>query len=100
MVDHQRRVVLLDLDDMLHQQDMFGSFIRYLLRRQSPSTSLVLPLLPAIALALLIRGCATHWLMSLLLRGCTFGRSETYLKVHQVDFVRWFCSNVTVSPLV
>ena len=79
---------------------MFGSFIRYLLRRQPLNALLVLPLLPVIALALLIKGRAARWPMSLLLWGCTFGRSEARLKAHQADFVRWFRSNVTAFPLV
>ena len=100
MTNHQRRVVFFDLDGTLHQQDMFGSFIRYLLRRQQLNALLVLPLLPVIALALLIKGRAARWPMSLLLWGCTFGRSEARLKAHQADFVRWFRSNVTAFPLV
>ena len=100
MTNHQRRVVFFDLDGTLHQQDMFGSFIRYLLRRQPLNALLVLPLLPVIALALLIQGRAARWPMSLLLWGCTFGRSEARLKAHQTDFVRWFRSNVTAFPLV
>lgn len=100
MTNHQRRVVFFDLDGTLHQQDMFGSFIRYLLRRQPLNALLVLPLLPVIALALLIQGRAARWPMSLLLWGCTFGRSEARLKAHQADFVRWFRSNVTAFPLV
>ena len=30
----ERRVVFFDLDGTLHQQDMFGSFLRYLLRHR------------------------------------------------------------------
>lgn len=51
----ERRVVFFDLDGTLHQQDMFGSFLRYLLRRQPLNALLVLPLLPIIAIALLIK---------------------------------------------
>ncbi|XNM86319.1 phosphatidylglycerophosphatase C [Escherichia coli] len=50
-------------------QDMFGSFLRYLLRRQPLNALLVLPLLPIIAIALLIKGRAARWPMSLLLSG-------------------------------
>ena len=32
MQHSERRVVFFDLDGTLHQQDMFGSFLRYLLR--------------------------------------------------------------------
>ena len=100
MTSHQRRVVFFDLDGTLHQQDMFGSFLRFLLRRQPLNALLVLPLLPIIALAMLIKGRAARWPMSLLLWGCTFGRSEACLKVHQADFVRWFRGHVTAFPVV
>ncbi len=60
MATHERRVVFFDLDGTLHQQDMFGSFLRYLLRRQPLNALLVLPLLSIIAIALLIkRSCGT-----------------------------------------
>lgn len=45
-----------DLDGTLHQQDMFGSFLRYLLRRQPLNALLVLPLLPIIGIGLLVKG--------------------------------------------
>ncbi|KLV66068.1 phosphatidylglycerophosphatase C [Citrobacter murliniae] len=100
MTNHERRVVFFDLDGTLHQQDMFGSFLRYLLRRQPLNALLVLPLLPIIALGLVIQGRAARWPMSLLLWGCTFGRSEARLKSHQTDFVRWFRQHVTAFPAV
>lgn len=100
MTNHERRVVFFDLDGTLHQQDMFGSFLRYLLRRQPLNALLVLPLLPIIAVAMLIKGRAARWPMSLLLWGCTFGRREARLKAHQADFVRWFRHHVTAFPLV
>ena len=95
MATHERRVVFFDLDGTLHQQDMFGSFLRYLLRRQPLNALLVLPLLPIIAIALLIKGRAARWPMSLLLWGCTFGHNEARLQALQADFVRWFRDNVT-----
>lgn len=79
---------------------MFGSFLRYLLRRQPLNALLVLPLLPIIAIALLIKGRAARWPMSLLLWGCTFGHNEARLQALQADFVRWFRDNVTAFPLV
>lgn len=100
MATHERRVVFFDLDGTLHQQDMFGSFLRYLLRRQPLNALLVLPLLPIIVIALLIKGRAARWPMSLLLWGCTFGHSEARLQTLQADFVRWFRDNVTAFPLV
>ncbi|BBU81869.1 phosphatidylglycerophosphatase C [Escherichia coli] len=100
LATHERRVVFFDLDGTLHQQDMFGSFLRYLLRRQPLNALLVLPLLPIIAIALLIKGRAARWPMSLLLWGCTFGHNEARLQALQADFVRWFRDNVTAFPLV
>ena len=93
MATHERRVVFFDLDGTLHQQDMFGSFLRYLLRRQPLNALLVLPLLPIIAIALLIKGRAARWPMSL-------GHNEARLQALQADFVRWFRDNVTAFPLV
>ena len=100
MVWQLTSVVFFDLDGTLHQQDMFGSFLRYLLRRQPLNALLVLPLLPIIAIALLIKGRAARWPMSLLLWGCTFGHNEARLQALQADFVRWFRDNVTAFPLV
>ena len=100
MVNHERRVVFFDLDGTLHQQDMFGSFIRYLLRRLPLNALLVLLLLPVIAIALLIKGRAARWPMSLLLWGCTFGHREARLKQIEDDFVRWFREHVTAFPAV
>ncbi|MFV2498841.1 phosphatidylglycerophosphatase C, partial [Escherichia coli] len=34
MATHERRVVFFYLDGTMHQKDMFGSFLRYLHRRQ------------------------------------------------------------------
>lgn len=52
----QRRVVFFDLDGTLHQQDMFGTFMRYLLRRKPLNVLLVVPLLPVVGLGLLLKG--------------------------------------------
>lgn len=62
-----RRVVFFDLDGTLHQQDMFGTFMRYLLRRQPLNLVLVVPLLPVIGMGMLIKGRAARWPM--LIRG-------------------------------
>jgi len=100
LVNHERRVVFFDLDGTLHQQDMFGTFMRYLLRRQPLNALLVLPLLPIIGGALLIKGRAARWPMSLLLWGCTFGHSEARLKQLEKEFVSWFRGHVTAFPVV
>lgn len=100
MANSERRVVFFDLDGTLHQQDMFGTFLRYLLRRQPLNALLVLPLLPIIGGALLIKGRAARWPMSLLLWGCTWGHSEARLKQLEKDFVAWFRTKVTAFPVV
>lgn len=100
MANHERRVVFFDTDGTLHQQDMFGTFMRYLLRRQPLNALLVLPLLPVIGLALLVKGRAARWPMSLLLWGCTFGHSEARLKQLEQDFAHWFRDHVTTFPVV
>jgi len=100
LANHERRVVFFDLDGTLHQQDMFGTFMRYLLRRQPLNALLVLPLLPIIGGALLIKGRAARWPMSLLLWGCTFGHSEARLRQLEKEFVTWFRGHVTAFPVV
>lgn len=100
MQSFSRRVVFFDLDGTLHQQDMFGCFIRYLLRRNPLNVLLVLPLLPVVGLGLLLQGRATRWPMSLLLWGCTFGNAESRLKALETDFAEAFRQTVTAFPQV
>ncbi|CAH5494883.1 Phosphatidylglycerophosphatase C, partial [Klebsiella oxytoca] len=95
-----RRVVFFDLDGTLHQQDMFGSFLRYVLRHQPLNVLLVIPLLPVIAAGLMLFGRAARWPMSLLLWASTFGRSERHLKRLEASFARWFRQHVTAFPVV
>ena len=95
-----RRVVFFDLDGTLHQQDMFGSFLRYALRHQPLNALLLLPLLPVIAAGLMLYGRAARCPMSLLLWASTFGRSEQQLKRLEANFVRWFRQHVTAFPVV
>ncbi len=96
----QRQVVFFDLDGTLHQQDMFGSFLRFLLRRSPLNSVLVLGLLPVIGIGLLIKGRAARWPMSLLLWGCTFGHSEQSMKAKEREFVEWFRQRVVAFPVV
>ena len=96
----QRRVVFFDLDGTLHQQDMFGTFMRYLLWRQPLNLLLVVPLLPVVGLGLLIKGRAARWPMSLLLWSITFGRSERTLLRREAAFAQWFRHRVTAFPVV
>ncbi|GLR10433.1 phosphatidylglycerophosphatase C [Mixta theicola] len=100
MADSQRRVVFFDLDGTLHQQDMFGTFIRYLLWRQPLNLLLVVPLLPVVGAGLLIKGRAARWPMSLLLWSVTFGHSEAALQRREANFARWFRQRVVAFPVV
>ncbi len=54
-----KRIVFFDLDGTLHQQDMFGSFLRFLLCHLPLNLLLVIPLLPLIGVGLLVGG-AVH----------------------------------------
>lgn len=95
-----RRVVFFDLDGTLHQQDMFGSFLRFLLWRMPQNLILVVPLLPLIGLGLFFQGRATRWPMSLLLWAITFGHSEARLKALELQFVNTFRQKVVEFPVV
>ena len=95
-----RRVVFFDLDGTLHQQDMFGSFLRFLLWRMPQNLILVVPLLPLIGLGLFFQGRATRWPMSLLLWAITFGHSEARLKALELQFVNTFRQKVVELPVV
>ncbi|AWQ17799.1 hypothetical protein NS303_10430 [Pantoea ananatis] len=98
--DIQRRVVFFDLDGTLHQQDMFGTFMRYLLRRRPLNLLLVVPLLPVVGAGLLFKGRAARWPMSLLLWSITFGRSEATLLRLEAEFAQWFRQRVKAFPVV
>ncbi|MCW0310325.1 Phosphatidylglycerophosphatase C [Pantoea ananatis] len=98
--DIQRRVVFFDLDGTLHQQDMFGTFMRYLLRRRPLNLLLVVPLLPVVGAGLLFKGRAARWPMSLLLWSITFGRSEATLLQLEAEFAQWFRQRVKAFPVV
>lgn len=100
MKSSTQRVVFFDLDGTLHQQDMFGSFLRYVLRHQPLNVPLVVLMSPAILLGLAVNGRAARWPMSLLLWAATFGRSERALKRLEAGFVRWFRQRVTAFPVV
>ncbi|WP_233982476.1 phosphatidylglycerophosphatase C [Pectobacterium versatile] len=96
----EQRIVFFDLDGTLHQQDMFGSFLRFLLRRLLLNLVLVIPLLPIIGLGLLIRGRAARWPMSWLLWAITFGRDEDELVQLEKQFVGAFRHDVIPFPQV
>ncbi|CNH59915.1 HAD hydrolase%2C family IF [Yersinia aldovae] len=98
--ERAKRIVFFDLDGTLHQQDMFGSFLRFLLRHLPLNLLLVIPVLPVIGLGLLVGGRCTRWPMSLLLWAITFGRREAYLKDLELRFVNEFRQQVTEFPVV
>lgn len=100
MTSHSRHVVFFDLDGTLHQQDLFGAFIRYLLRHLPLNMLLVLPLLPIIGAVMLLKGRAARWPMSVLLWGCTFARREATLNALEASFIIWFRATVTPFPVV
>ncbi|MDR3430870.1 MAG: phosphatidylglycerophosphatase C [Rouxiella aceris] len=95
-----RRVVFFDLDGTLHQQDMFGSFMRFLLWRMPQNLLLVIPVLPIVALGMGLCGRTERWPMSLLLWAITFGHSEAHLKDLELRFVDWFRQQVVAFPVV
>ena len=97
MQHNERKVVFFDLDGTLHQQDMFGSFLRYLLRNLPLNLLLVVAMGPAILAGLAVCGRAARWPMSLLLWASTFGRREAVLKRLEAEFVGWFRHHDGVS---
>lgn len=79
---------------------MFGSFLRFLLLRMPQNLILVIPVLPLVAIGLLMHGRAARWPMSLLLWSITFGHSETRLKALELQFVTAFRHKVVEFPVV
>ncbi|MFP1950377.1 phosphatidylglycerophosphatase C [Lonsdalea quercina] len=94
------RVVFFDLDGTLHQQDMFGSFLRFLIRRLPLNLLVVIPVLPVVMLSLLCGGRAARWPMSCLLWAITVGRGEAKLEQLEKAFVDSFRQQVTPFPEV
>lgn len=94
------RIVFFDLDGTLHRQDMFGCFLRFLLKRLPLNLLLTIPALPLVGLGLLLRGRAARWPMSVLLWTITFGRSEARLAALETQFVALFRRRVTPFPAV
>lgn len=92
------RVVFFDLDGTLHRQDMFGCFLRYMLRRLPLNMLLLIPVLPVAGLLLLAQGRAARWPMSVILWAITFGRSEARLTALERQFVAVFRRRVTPFP--
>lgn len=95
-----QRVVFFDLDGTLHQQDIFGCFLRYLFAHLPLNIVLVIPVLPVVALGLLVKGRSARWPMSLLLWSITFGQSEDRLQALQAGFAAAFRQRVRHFPQV
>ncbi|ARZ00161.1 Phosphatidylglycerophosphatase C [Yersinia ruckeri] len=95
-----KRIIFFDLDGTLHQQDMFGSFLRFLIRHLPLNLLLVLPLLPIVGFGLLVNGRCARWPISLLLWGMTFGRRESDLNDLERRFVKIFRQKVVGFPVV
>lgn len=96
----ERRVIFFDLDGTLHRQDMFGTYLRWMLLRQPLNLLLVIPVLPIVAVGLMLRGRAARWPMSLLLWSITFGHGERRLLEREQAFARWFRQRVVAFPVV
>ncbi|VFP82935.1 Phosphatidylglycerophosphatase C [Candidatus Erwinia haradaeae] len=94
-VNPSRRIIFFDLDGTLHQQDIFSSFIYWLLWHHLLNLFLLLPLLPVVGAGLLIQGRTTRWPISLVLWSITFGHRESILLKREEKFVRWFCRRLT-----
>lgn len=92
---HAQRVVFFDLDGTLHQQDMFGCYLRYLLFRLPGNFPLVVIMLPFVVAGLFLRGRSARRPMSLLLWSMTFGRSEQRLNQLDKEFSHQFSLSVT-----
>ncbi|MBK5144894.1 acid phosphatase AphA [Budviciaceae bacterium BWR-B9] len=96
----QQRNVFFDLDGTLHQQDLFGSFLRYMIRRLPANLIILIPLLPVIILGLLINGRNSRWPMSLMLWAVTAGQNESRLKWLEQQFIQNFRQSVVPFPVV
>ncbi|VFP79625.1 phosphatidylglycerophosphatase C [Candidatus Erwinia haradaeae] len=96
----RRRIVFFDLDGTLHKQDIFSSFIYWLLWRHPLNILLCGLLLPLVGLGLLIYGRATRWPISILLWSMTFGHRESVLLKREEQFTFWFSRRLTIFQKV
>ncbi|AFP85725.1 haloacid dehalogenase superfamily, subfamily IF hydrolase, YfhB [secondary endosymbiont of Heteropsylla cubana] len=95
-----KRIVFFDLDGTLHQEDMFGCFLWYLIGHLPMNIILVIPMLVIVALGFLIEGRTARWPMSLLLWSITFGHSEMHLQMLEKRFSDVFRRQLQRFPLV
>ncbi|GKX55185.1 phosphatidylglycerophosphatase C [Leminorella grimontii] len=94
------RHVFFDLDGTLHQQDLFGSFIRYLVRSLPANLLLLVPLLPIVGLGLLVNGRSAGWPVSLMLWAMTAGHAQGKLNWLMERFVTDIKSQLIPFPQV
>ncbi len=94
------RQIFFDLDGTLHQQDLFGSFIRYLIKKLPVNAALALCLVPPWFIGVCILGRNDRRPMSLLLWALTVGHKETMLKTLEKQFIDDFKDIVTPFPVV
>lgn len=99
-LNHAQQRVFFDLDGTLHKDDLFGSYLRYLLRHLPGNFPLVIIMLPFVAIGLVFRGRAARRPVSLLLWSMTFGRSEQRLNQLEKGFSHQFRCNVTAFTKV
>ncbi|MXP50824.1 acid phosphatase AphA [Pantoea sp. SoEX] len=93
-------MIFFDLDGTLHKQDIFGSFILYLIIHNPLNILLVLLLSPLILMGFIVMGFNACFPMSLLLWSITFGRNENSLLQKEKEFVRLFRSRIKIFPIV
>ncbi|PPI88270.1 phosphatidylglycerophosphatase C [Candidatus Pantoea edessiphila] len=93
-------MIFFDLDGTLHKQDIFGSFLLYLIFHYPLNIFLLLPLLPVILIGLIVQGFESRWPISLLLWSITFGRNENSLICIEKNFAKLFKSRMTIFPIV
>ncbi|PPI86671.1 phosphatidylglycerophosphatase C [Candidatus Pantoea edessiphila] len=96
----QRRIVFFDLDGTLHKQDIFSSFIFYLILRHPLNILLLIMSLPIVGLGLIITGFTSRWPVSLLLWSITFCRDEKSLLHLEQEFTAKFKSHIKIFPVV
>jgi phosphatidylglycerophosphatase C len=94
------RVVFFDLDGTLHQQDIFGSFLFWLVFRRPIRLFFLIIIMPFIGCGMLLFGKTARWPVSILLWICTFSYRKHYLKKLEKEFVEWFRKRRHIFPLV
>lgn len=95
-----KRIIFFDLDGTLHQQDMFRWFFYYLFKSLPINILILLPILPITCIIFFIKGYSSHWPISIMLWGITFGHSEVKLQNLKKRFAIWFRQYLKPFPVV